>query len=59
MTKTKPCPNCVDGYEDSPPMRKCGICRGRGRVPIPSTTKDVQKVPNRAHVGAERRENDQ
>ncbi len=29
----KPGANCGgDGFEDNPPMRKCGICKGTGRV---------------------------
>jgi len=33
------CPNCHgEGYEDTPPMRRCGVCKGRGRLPeAPST----------------------
>ena len=27
------CPRCKgDGFEDSPPLRKCWTCRGTGRV---------------------------
>ena len=41
----KTCPNCGgDGYDDSPPMRRCGVCKGKGRVPAqadPSATKGV------------------
>lgn len=29
---TKPCPNCNDGYEDNPPLRRCGVCHGHRRV---------------------------
>lgn len=30
----KACPNCHgDGFEDSPPMRRCGVCKGQRRVP--------------------------
>jgi DnaJ-class molecular chaperone len=32
----KTCPNCGgDGYENNPPMRKCGVCKGKGRLPYP------------------------
>ena len=28
------CPRCKgDGYEDSPPLRKCWTCKGTGHVP--------------------------
>jgi len=31
--EVKTCPNCGgDGYEDTPPMRRCGVCKGRGLV---------------------------
>jgi DnaJ-class molecular chaperone len=31
--KFKTCPNCGgDGFENNPPMRKCGICKGTGKV---------------------------
>lgn len=33
MTKLLICPNCHgEGTEANPPMRKCGICKGMGRV---------------------------
>jgi len=29
----KPCPNCHgEGWEPKPPMRKCRLCRGSGRL---------------------------
>jgi len=37
----KPCPNCIDGYEDTPPMRKCGICHGRCFVEVPKQKRMV------------------
>lgn len=38
----KTCPNCRgDGYEDTPPMRRCGVCKGKGRVPDAPATKDM------------------
>jgi DnaJ-class molecular chaperone len=50
----KTCPNCHgDGYEDTPPMRKCGVCKGSGHVPDPATTK-VERNPNEAEKPAER-----
>ena len=54
----KPCPNCGgDGYEPKPPMRKCRVCKGSGRVPAqtyPSTTKGVVRNPSEAQSPAER-----
>ena len=32
----KTCPNCEDGYEPKPPMRRCRLCHGEGRLPYPS-----------------------
>jgi RecJ-like exonuclease len=49
--KFKTCPNCGgDGFENTPPMRKCGICKGRGRLPDSSTTKGVDRNPNEAQT---------
>jgi len=29
----KTCPNCKgDGFEDSPPLRRCWTCKGTGKV---------------------------
>jgi DnaJ-class molecular chaperone len=47
--KFKTCPNCGgDGFENNPPMRRCGICKGRGRLPYAPTTKGVGRNPNEA-----------
>jgi RecJ-like exonuclease len=36
------CPRCKgDGYEDSPPLRKCWTCHGTGHVPDPPPVKGV------------------
>ena len=53
--EVKTCPNCHgDGYEDTPPMRRCGVCRGRGRIPDPATTKGVERITDEAEKPAER-----
>ena len=36
MTKLMICPNCHgEGTENNPPLRRCGICKGLGRVLVP------------------------
>jgi len=49
----KTCPSCKgDGYEDSPPMRRCGICKGKGRLPAQADsgpTKGVGADQSKAH----------
>ena len=36
------CPRCKgDGYEDSPPLRKCWTCKGTGKVPDQPAVKGV------------------
>ena len=34
MTNFTTCPNCHgEGTENNPPLRRCGICKGTGRLP--------------------------
>jgi len=52
------CPNCKgDGYEDNPPMRKCGICKGTGRVPDPAPVKGVDPAEKSRSAPAQEQEN--
>ncbi len=45
----KTCPNCGgDGYEDNPPMRRCGVCKGAGHLPYKGTTKHRRATANAA-----------
>ena len=46
----KTCPNCGgDGFENTPPMRKCGICKGRGRLPSEGTTPNRREGKKWSH----------
>jgi len=39
-SEVKICPRCKgDGFEDSPPLRKCWTCRGTGHLPSEGTIK--------------------
>lgn len=53
----KTCLNCHgDGYESNPPMRRCTVCEGAGRVPDHGPYDDRCPDPSEAHAGVERRE---
>jgi DnaJ-class molecular chaperone len=57
MTKMKQCPNCHgEGTENNPPLRRCGICKGSGRLPEAPRINRRREVPssaNSASRGAE------
>lgn len=44
----KPCPNCHgEGTENNPPLRRCGVCKGSGRVvdqaPVHAVGPEIQR----------------
>lgn len=46
----KTCPNCQgEGTEANPPMRKCGICKGTGRLPDKGPTPNRRGAPSEAN----------
>jgi len=53
MSKTTICPNCDDGFENNPPLRRCGVCKGKGRLPYPSPLKGVGSQNDEAQRPAE------
>lgn len=51
----KTCPRCKgDGYEDSPPLRKCWNCKGTGRVWEKGPTKDMGQSEKRRSAPMQR-----
>ena len=58
MTKprSKLCPRCkgIGLIETAIGGKWCRECSGSGRVPVPSETKDLRKVPFEALAGGER-----
>ena len=54
-SEDKTCPNCQgEGWEPKPPMRKCRLCKGTGKLPDAPTTKGVEPNPSEAHGANER-----
>ena len=46
----KTCPNCHgEGTEANPPMRKCGICKGTGKVWEKGPTPNRRGAPSEAN----------